>query len=68
MTGVSDDSGAGTSITTVSEPGREIGGIDDVALSAAGSGRGAGTVVEGVVSAGMVAEGDGSLDGVHEWS
>jgi hypothetical protein len=60
---VSEVSGAGTSMITMSAPGREIG---DVAPPAEGSGTDTGTVVEGVVSAGMVVDGDGSLVGVHE--
>ncbi|MEN9552767.1 MAG: hypothetical protein RLY24_362, partial [Actinomycetota bacterium] len=66
--GVSEASGAGSSMITISEPGRDIGDVGNVAPPAAGSEADVGTVVEGVVSAGMVVEGDGSLDGVHEWS
>lgn len=65
VTGVSEVSGAGTSITTMSEPGREIGGIDDVALSAAGSGSGAGTVADGELEAGTVVE-EGTPADVHK--
>jgi hypothetical protein len=55
-------------MTTISEPGRDIGDVGNVAPPAAGSEVDVGTVVEGVVSAGMVVEGDGTLDDVQEWS
>jgi hypothetical protein len=65
--GVSEVSGAGSSMITMSEPGREI---TDDSLSAAGSEAEAGTVVDGEVAgddvSGTVVA--GTLGNVHEWS